>query len=109
MSISLARVANAAGISTGSGNISMQAVFESDGGSVSEGDNIGFGDVRVTSIDSISGFTYAVEDTTETYTLNFSGEGSSFGLLKNESDNTTWSVPAGSKISLNTNSGYQAT
>lgn len=109
MAISLAEVANAAGISTGSGNISMQAVFESDGGSVSEGDNIGFGDVRVTSIDSISGFTYAVEDTTETYTLNFSGEGSSFGLLKNESDNTTWSVPAGSKISLNTNSGYQAT
>ena len=109
MSISLARVANAAGISTGSGNISMQAVFESDGGSVSAGDNIGFGDVRGGSVDSISGFTYAVENTTETYTLTFSDEGSSFGLLKNEPSNTTWSVPSGTKISLNTNSGYQAT
>jgi len=109
MSISLAEVANAAGISTGSGNISMQTVFESDGGSVSAGDNIALGDVRATSVDSISGFTYAVENTTETYTVNFSDEGSSFGLLKNEPDNFTWTIPSGTKISLNTNYGYQAT
>jgi hypothetical protein len=109
MSISLARVANAAAITTGSGNISMQTVFESDGGSVSAGDNIALGDVRVDSIDDVTGFTYAVENTTETYTLIFTGEGTSFSLLKNEPKNTTWSVPSGTKISLNTNSGYQAT
>lgn len=110
MSISLAEVANAAGISTGSGNISMQAVFESDGGSVSAGDNIGFAQVTASSVDSISGFTYAVENTSETYTLNFSGEGASFGLLKGTPSNTTWSVPSGTKITVNNNtgSGYQA-
>jgi hypothetical protein len=109
MAISLAEVANAAAITTGSGNISMQTVFESDGATVSPGDNIGLGDVRVTSVDSISGFTYAVENTTETYTMNFSGEGDFFGLLKNSPDNFTWSIPSGTKISLNTNYGYQAT
>jgi len=109
MSISLARVANAAAITTGSGNISMQTVFESDGDSISAGDNIALGDVRGGGVVSISGFTYAVENTTETYTLNFSDEGTSFSLLKNEPKNTTWSVPSGTKISLNTNSGYQAT
>lgn len=109
MAISLAEVANAAAITTGSGNISMQAVFESDGATVSPGDNISLGDVRVTSVESISGFTYAVENTTETYTMTFTGEGDFFGLLKNSPDNFTWSIPSGTKISLNTNYGYQAT
>lgn len=106
---SLARIANAVNLATGSGNISMRAIFEIDGESVSSGDAISIADIKVGSVGNVTGFTYAVENTTETYTLNFGNEGSHFSLFKNKSKNTTWSVPVGSKISLDTNSGYQAT
>ena len=107
--VSLAKLANAVGIATGSGNISLEAVIEAQGGSVSAGDNVGMTSFQIDSIDSISGFTYAVESTTETYTVQFSGAGSFFDNIKADSGNFTWSVPVGSKIGLNTNSGYQAT
>jgi hypothetical protein len=61
------------------------------------------------SIDGISGFTYVVENTSETYRLNFSGTGSHFSSkIADQSANFTWSVPAGSKLSVSSNSGETA-
>ncbi len=61
------------------------------------------------SIDGISGFTYVVENTSETYRLNFSGTGSHFSSkIADQSDNFKWSVPAGSKLSVSSNSGETA-
>ena len=58
----------------------------------------------------MSGFTYAVESTTETYTIGTTGAGTNFAAKNGSySGNVTWSVPVGSKISLNTNSGLSAT
>ena len=58
----------------------------------------------------MSGFTYAIESTTETYTISTSGAGSNFASKNGSySGNVTWSVPAGSKIAINTNSGLSAT
>ena len=58
----------------------------------------------------MSGFTYQVESTTETYTIGTTGAGTNFAAKNGSySGNVTWSVPVGSKISLNTNSGLSAT
>jgi hypothetical protein len=63
----------------------------------------------IDSVGTISGFTYAVENTTETYTLGFNGAGTNFGRISSRAANFTWSVPAGSYITLGTNSGISAT
>jgi hypothetical protein len=63
----------------------------------------------IDSVGTISGFTYAVEGTTETYTLGFNGAGTNFGRISSRAANFTWSVPAGSYITLGTNSGISAT
>jgi hypothetical protein len=63
----------------------------------------------IDSVGSISGYTYAVEGTSEVYTLGFNGAGSNFSRISARSANFTWSVPAGSYISLTTNSGASAT
>lgn len=63
----------------------------------------------IDSVDSVTGFTYAVESTSETYTLGFSGAGTNFSRISGRSQNFTWSVPAGSYITLGTNSGTTAT
>lgn len=70
---------------TGSG-ISLNALNASAGTIVSMS---GYG---IDSVDSITGFTYAVESTTETYTLGFSGEGNKFNILKTKGGNFNWSV-----------------
>lgn len=62
----------------------------------------------IDSVGSVSGYTYAVEGTSETYTLGFSGGGSNFSRISGRSANFTWSVPAGSYISLTTNNGASA-
>jgi hypothetical protein len=62
----------------------------------------------IDSIGSISGYTYAVENTSETYTLGFGGAGSNFSRISTRGENFTWSVPVGSKISLSTNNGASA-
>lgn len=59
-------------------------------------------------VGSVSGFTYAVENTDENYTLGFVGAGSNFSRISSRSANFTWSVPVGSKISLSTNNGESA-
>jgi hypothetical protein len=63
----------------------------------------------IDSVGSISGYTYAVEGTTETYTLGFSGDGSNFSRISSRAANFTWSVAAGSYITLGTNSGISCT
>jgi hypothetical protein len=64
----------------------------------------------IDSVGSVSGYTYAVEGTSETYTVAFSGAGSYFtSRISGRAANFTWSVPAGTKISLGTNSGASAT
>jgi hypothetical protein len=63
----------------------------------------------IDSVGSVSGYTYAVEGTTETYTISFGGAGSNFSRISGTAGNFTWSVPAGSFITLGTNSGASAT
>lgn len=63
----------------------------------------------IDSVGSITGYTYAVEGTSEAYTLGFNGAGSNFGRISSRAANFTWSVAAGSYISLTTNSGASAT
>jgi pSer/pThr/pTyr-binding forkhead associated (FHA) protein len=105
--LSLNALAGANGVTQNS-NVSLGTIK----GSPSAGDNIGLSTFAVDSIDSYEGnsYTYIVEGTTETYTVGTTGEGSNF-LAKNGSysGNVTWTVPVGSKISLNTNSGLSAT
>ena len=103
--LSLNNLAGANGV-TQNDNVSLGTIK----GSPSAGDNIGLSTFAVDSIDSISGFTYAVESTTETYTIGTTGGGTNFASKNGSySGNVTWSVPVGSKISLNTNSGLSAT
>ena len=63
----------------------------------------------IDSVGSLSGYTYAVEGTTETYTLGFSGDGANFSRISGRAGNFTWSVPAGSYLSVGTNSGASCT
>ena len=104
--LSLNNLAGANGVTQNS-NVSLGTI---KGGSPSAGDNITLSSFAVDSIGSLSGFTYAVESTTETYTIASSGGGSNFGTHNAVySGNVTWTIPVGSKISLNTNSGLSAT
>ena len=78
-------------------------------GSPTAGENIYLAqDYKIDSVGSITGYTYAVENTNETYTLGFTGAGSDFSKISSRSANFTWSVPAGSTISLNSNNGSSA-
>lgn len=63
----------------------------------------------IDSVGALSGFTYAVEQTSETYTLGFGGAGGNFTRISTRANNFTWSVPVGDKITLGTNSGATAT
>jgi hypothetical protein len=63
----------------------------------------------IDSADSVTGYTYAVEGTTETYTLGFTGAGANFSRISSRAANFTWSVPAGSYITTATNSGASCT
>jgi hypothetical protein len=63
----------------------------------------------IDSVGSISGYTYAVEGTSETYTLGVSGDGANFSRISGRAGNFTWSVPAGSYLSVGTNSGISCT
>lgn len=80
--------------------------------SAAKGDTTGpiaMSSFAIDSADSITGYTYAVEGTSEVYTLGFSGAGANFSRISGRAANFTWSVPVGSYISLTTNSGASAT
>lgn len=80
--------------------------------SAAKGDSTGpiaMSSFAIDSVGSVTGYTYAVEGTTETYTLGFTGAGSNFGRISSRSTNFTWSVAAGSYITLGTSSGISCT
>lgn len=80
--------------------------------SAAKGDSTGpiaMSSFAIDSVGSVTGYTYAVEGTTETYTLGFTGAGSNFGRISSRSGNFTWSVAAGSYITLGTSSGISCT
>ena len=77
--LSLNNLAGATGNTEGS-NVSLGAIK----GSPSAGDNISLSSFGIDSVGSLSGYTYAVESTNETYTLAFGGEGSNFGQIKGQ-------------------------
>jgi len=71
------------------------------GSTPSAGDNISFSSFAIDSVGSLSGFTYGVENTSETYTLSFTGAGSNHDAkLAQYAPNFTWSVAAGSTITI---------
>lgn len=63
----------------------------------------------VDSIDDVSGFTYAVENTSETYTLGTTGGGTRFSQISGRGANVTWGITGGDKLSVSANNGVSAT
>ena len=71
------------------------------GSTPSAGSNISFSSFAIDSVGSLSGFTYGVENTDENYTLSFTGGGSNHDAkLAQYAGNFTWSVAAGSTITI---------
>jgi len=63
----------------------------------------------IDSVGTLNGYTYAVEDTQETYRLSFIGSGSNFtSRIASRGENFTWSVASGTTISLTSNNGETA-
>ena len=86
--LSLNNLAGATGF-TQSSNVSLGTIK----GSPQAGDNISLSSFGVDSIDSINGFTYAVESTSEQYVIQFTGNGTNFNnKIRPRSANYTWSV-----------------
>jgi hypothetical protein len=64
----------------------------------------------VDAINAVSGFTYAVENTSETYTLGTGSDaGSNFPQIAVRSANVTWGITGGDKLSVSANNGVNAT
>lgn len=73
----------------GGTNISLGTIK----GSPILGDNIGLSEFAIDSVDSVEGFTYVVENTTEQYNLTVSGEGNYFlSTIATFSSSFSWSV-----------------
>ena len=85
--LSLNNLAAATG-NTQNSNVSLGDIK----GSPSAGDNIGLDTFAIDGVDSITGFTYAVESTDETYTLGFDTSGSNFVKISERGANFTWAV-----------------
>jgi len=84
--------------STAASAASISSVW---GSTPSAGSNISFSSFAIDSVGSLSGFTYGVENTSETYTLSFNGAGSNHdSKLAQYAPNFTWSVAAGSTITI---------
>ena len=70
----------------------------------------GLSSYAVDSIGSVSGFTYAVENTSEIYNLGTGSDaGTNFPQIAVRSANVTWGITGGSKLSVSTNNGVNAT
>ena len=95
---------NALGSATGQTTKSLSAAKGNTSGPIAMSS---FG---IDSVGDLGGFTYAVEGTTEAYTLGFNGAGANFSSrIGSRASNFTWSIPAGSTISLSSNNGASAT
>jgi hypothetical protein len=62
----------------------------------------------VDSIGSVNGFTYAVENTSEVYTLGTAGGGTNFSQISSRGGNVTWGITGGDRLSVSTNNGVSA-
>ena len=66
------------------------------GSTPSAGSNISFSSFAIDSVGSIGGYTYGVEETSETYTLSFTGAGTRHAAtIASTSTNFTWSTTSG--------------
>ena len=85
--LSLNNLAGATG-NTQNSNVSLGDIK----GSPSAGDNIGLDTFAIDGVNAITGYTYAVESTDETYTLGFDESGSNFNKISSRAGNFTWAV-----------------
>ena len=86
--LSLNNLAGATG-NTQNSNVSLGSIK----GSPSAGDNITLSSFGIDGVGSLTGYTYAVEATSETYTLGFDGAGSNFtSKIASRYQNFTWAV-----------------
>jgi hypothetical protein len=70
----------------------------------------GLSSYAVDSIGTLNGFTYAVENTSEIYTLGTGSDaGSNFPQIAIRSANVTWGITGGDKLSVSANNGVNAT
>ena len=93
---------NSLGSATGQATKSLSAAKGNTTGPISMAS---FG---IDAVGSLSGYTYAVENTNETYTLGFTGAGSNFSRISSRGANFTWSVASGTTIGVTTNNGASA-
>lgn len=93
---------NALGSATGQTTKSLSAAKGNTTGPIS------LSSFGIDGVGLITGYTYAVENTNETYTLEFSGSGENFSRISSRAENFTWSVINGTTISLNSNNGASA-
>ena len=101
--LSLNNLAGATG-NTQNSNVSLGSIK----GSPSAGDNITLSSFGIDGVGSLTGYTYAVEGTTETYTVGFTGAGSNFtSKIASRYQNFTWAVTPSFNSSANT-AGYIA-
>jgi len=93
---------------TGAGAASISSAM---GSTPSAGSNISFSSFAIDTVGSISGYTYGVENTSEGYTLQFTGAGANFdSRIASRAANFTWSRLSGTTISATlSNSGKTAT
>lgn len=107
--LSLNNLAGALG-ETQNSNVSLNAMNSSAGTAVS------LDEYGIDGVGSISGYTYAVESTNETYTLGFTNEGSKFTQIKGRHQNFTWTVDptydsagnAAGYLNINSNQDHSA-
>jgi len=86
--LSLNNLAGATG-NTQNSNVSLGSIK----GSPSAGDNITLSSFGIDGVGSLTGYTYAVEATSETYTLGFTNAGSNFiSKIASRYQNFTWAV-----------------
>lgn len=93
--LSLNNLAGATG-NTQNSNVSLGTIK----GSPASGDNIGLSTFAVNSADAVSGYTYLVESTSDTYNMTFSDEGSNFGKIKSTASSFTWGVTGAGYITI---------
>jgi len=93
---------NALGSATGQTTKSLSAAKGNTSGPIS------LSSFGIDAVGELNGYTYAVENTDETYTLNFIGAGSNFSRISSRAANFTWSVASGTTIGVTTNNGASA-
>ena len=97
---------NALKTATGAAAASVSSCY---GSTPSAGSNISLGSFSLDTVSGITGYTYLPENNSDTYTVGFTGAGTQFNnRVRTNSSNFTWSVPAGSTISVGAND-YTAT